>query len=439
MNPYEQNSEFAAPPATRLRPTTPTRLRKIQTVRSAGLSAGTYLLFFASPFLSLIAALTDFRNPQAKNIVWLFCAYYGLAFYYNSDLGVDSVYYANELKRMRLLDANLETLVSLFYQKGERNFDIFQPLLTFFVSRFTNDYRVMLGLLGLFLGYFYSRFIWFFIERLRPPLFRIELYYILVLAFTMDIGTAINGFRMWTAMFVFLASAVEFWETRKTSSLLLASSSVLIHFSFVVPVLMLLAFIFASYYSILIYGFFVSSFLFTVVDLSLVKDVLSNLPGVEERTAGYIREVDPESRQLTWAFDAKRKMVHVWFLVVMSYCYFSYILPKPRPHRLIGLFSLAMYGMVNLMTVVGSMLRFYYLAELLAVGYVLLETNLHRVGNRDFKLLGVLASPLLALQLGLGVRFFLGFASLSLVLGNPFIVWFFDGSQSLYELLPWRR
>jgi len=214
MSSYDENSQIAPSPVPPNRNYIPTRLRKIQTVRSAGFSAANYLLLLASPFLALISALTDLRNTQTKNVVWLFCGYYGLAFFYNSNLGVDSVYYTNELKRMHFLDTNLELLISLFYQKGQRNFDIFQPLLTFFVSRFTDDYRIMLGLLGLFLGYFYSRFLWFFIERLRPPLFRIELYYILVLVFTMDIGTAINGFRMWTAMFVFLASAVEFWESR---------------------------------------------------------------------------------------------------------------------------------------------------------------------------------------------------------------------------------
>jgi hypothetical protein len=401
-------------------------------------SAANYLFFFFSPVLAMIAAVSDFRNSQAKNLVWLFCAYYGIAFYFNSDLGVDSVAYANTLREMHLTATSFELLTSTFYQKGGGYFDIFQPLLTFIVSRFTDDHRILFGLVGFCQGFFFSRFLWYFIDRLSPPLVRIELYYILLLAFSLDIGTAINGVRMWTAMFIYLFGAVEFLDRRKIVHLLVLCASIFVHFSFTLPVILFLLFLLVYRFPQLIYLFFVCSFVFTFVELSFFRDLLSNLPGIEERTASYLRDKKNAGQELTWAIDANRRMIHFWFLAVMSFCSFYFIIPSCRSFRLLGLLSMLVYGTVNVMHEVGSIFRFYYVAELLAFGYILLESNAQRMRRPDFKLFHILLSPLLAMELALGVRFFLGFASLGLILGNPFTIWFIDTSTSLYDLLPWR-
>lgn len=401
------------------------------------LSVNQVAIFLMNPLISLAMALQRIRSPSTKNIIWMFCAFYGTAFYVDMETSVDSVKYIRGLQDMYLSDISFSSLTKLFYQEGERHYDIFAPIVTFVVSRFTDDYRVFMGVVGAVFGFFYSRVIFFFVDRFQFKTSYIEWYLLALIAFSLDVGTAINGVRMYVAMFVFLYGALQYLESRKTSHLLWAMASVFFHFSFFIPVAILVAERYLTKLHGPIYLFFIGSFIFAELDIGAIRSVVQALPlGLETRVGGYLYEYDPQVRELTWLIDANRRMMQLFMIAMVTHFYMNFVVPNRNQYSSFVIYTMLLYGTVNMLWQAGSIIRFYVLAEIIFIGYFALQLNWYRQSIKDYVTITTIAVPLLALQLALGIRFFLGFASTSLLLGNPVVVWFFEGSTSLYQFIP---
>lgn len=394
-------------------------------------------LFVVNPIASLLYALWKIWSPSTRNVIWLFSCFYGMAFFVDLDTGVDSVYYINGLREMYNSDITFASLSRLFYQEGERHYDLFAPIVTFVVSRFTDDYRVFMAIVGLVFGFFYSRVIYFFIDRFRNETSYMEWYLLAVLAFSVDVGSAINGVRMYVAMFVFLYGALPYFESRKNVHLAWAAASVLFHFSFFIPVALLFAERFVTKLHSFIYVFFLTSFIAAEVDIGVLRTFVQALPlGVSTRVGGYLYEFDPDARELTWLIDANRRMMQAFMIIMISYFYSMFVMKNKNVYSSYIVYAMLVYGTVNFLWQAGSIIRFYVLAEIFTIGYFLLQLNMYRKSMQGFVTLNTIAVPLLFLQLALGVRYFLGYASIALIIGNPIVIWFLEPGESVYDYVP---
>lgn len=393
-----------------------------------------FALFLFSPILALTYALVQLRDLMSRNLIWLFCGFYGMAFYLDSTGGVDCARYADQLVAMHKNVMSLETFSSAFFQEGERNYDVYQPLIVFFVSRFTDDHRILFGLYGLVIGFFFSRILGFFVDQCHRPLRAVEYGLLACIAFSLDIGSAINGVRMWTALFVFLYGFLFFWQQRNPNYLAVACLSVLVHFSFIVPVALLLAQPVLARFPWLIFAGFVGSFVFAAIDIAVIRNIVEQLPlGIESRVAGYLAGTDPD------AATPRILLIIDWLTKMFRIFACAYLLSVNRQGRygqpFLIVFAMALNAAVNVLGEIGSIGRFISACQILILGQLLIFVN--QTDNLNSRLNVALIASLTTLGSLLGLRYFLGFASSNLLLANPFTIWFFEDPKfSLYEFMP---
>ncbi len=127
-----------------------------------------FILFLIQPFFLLLLSFRNYRKDWAKNALWLFVIFYGLTFAISPHSSADSVRYAQRLADMHSAGWDLNLLLyQLYAVDGFR--DLYSPLATFLVSRFTDNYNILFGVFGVAF-FFYSRNIWMLIGRVEHKL-----------------------------------------------------------------------------------------------------------------------------------------------------------------------------------------------------------------------------------------------------------------------------
>jgi hypothetical protein len=237
------------------------------------------LLALAWPFCALIFSIKEFRYPYAKNLFWFFCMFVGMTFIVSSKtLGADSERYA-----IGLIAMHNQTFLSLhdvfhsLYMADAEVFDVYQPLLTFLVSRITGNPHVLFFCFAVVFGFFYSRNIWFVLDRCKNDVNVWTIPVIVLLALLCPIWY-INGVRMWTALQVFVYGALPLFYEGNYKRLFWCFASVLIHFSFVIPLAILLLFMVLPKKWIVVYlVLFIISSLVREINLALLSKMLSGV------------------------------------------------------------------------------------------------------------------------------------------------------------------
>ena len=429
----QETSGFAAWSASTRRKTSGSGRRNAEIV----------LLATLSPFLGLVLGLFHPRDSAAKNLVWVFTVFYGTVLYIASWSTMDSVRYAEQLRFMHNTDFVFGDLVGSFFVDRGSYQDLYQPLVTFLVSRVTDETWLLFGAFGILLGYVYSRNVWFLIEKLpRRPGFAIWVL-VLAFAFAVGIGVSLNGVRMWTALHVFIFGVLYFSDTNKPKYLLIALLSPLIHFSFVMPCGLLVAFLFLKRFGLAIYVFFVASFFIAAIDVAVVRSAAEYLPLTmgERATSAYIDQADDYGMasgadgQTAWFLVLNSTLVSLFVFLAATWLFYRKAHKGTGPTGFLLLFGMLVYGSINLVTYIPSAGRFFNIGEMLMIAaLVLFLAGQPRVKKLDF-LLANAALPLLGIDIALGVRFFFEFASVWLMAGNFFIAPFVSADVGLYEFI----
>ena len=384
------------------------------------------LFLLVWPFLALLDALRNYRRPWAKNVVWLFSGFFGLVFVIAEGTTADSAKYAAYLEEMRGSDLSFPMLFGMFYAEGSRYLDIAQPLLTFLVSRFTDDHRVLFGLLGFIFGYFYSRNIWFLVDRIPG---RIKPYTIfLLVSFALVVGMwQINGIRFWVATHIFLFGTLAFLLEKKTWGPWVAFSAIFFHFAFLFPAGIFLVYLMAGNRLTLYFVLFVLSVAFWEIDIGVFRDLHAYLPEIlQDRTDSYLGEEYLEGRELraeswNWYIRIHGQVMKWVILVFMGY---FFLLKKSlirHSKELLNLLSFALlYGtFVNLADTIPSMPRFMALSNMLFLAFVFIASQYFY--DKHINLFSKLAIPFLMLYIIVRLRYWLDYAGIFLLIGNPVI------------------
>ncbi|MBF6608097.1 MAG: hypothetical protein ITG00_05110, partial [Flavobacterium sp.] len=186
-----------------------------------------FLLFLISPLLVVILAAKDFRKSWAKNIIWLFVIFYGATFVISNDK-IDANRYRDQLYEFSIQELTPVNIFSMVYGPESQVLDILQPLLTLTVSLFTTNFHVLFAVFGLVFGYFYSRNIWYLLDRTEGKLEWSAVILMMTFAFVVGFWE-INGFRFWTAAHIFFYGVFPYVADRNRKKLWFAVLAIFVH------------------------------------------------------------------------------------------------------------------------------------------------------------------------------------------------------------------
>ena len=394
-------------------------------------------LFLVWPFLSLASAFQNYKEAWAKNIFWAFCTFYGFSFAIGSESSSsDIVRYVAELQSLHGMPMTFSMAVDYFSKSGE--VDVLRTLIAVVLSRFTDSQPILTGLYGFIFGYFFSRNIWFLLERLKGNLQFVTILLVLCFFLVNPIWN-INGFRMWTATHIFLFGALPYLYEGRKYGIIIASSSILVHFSYILPLAVLIGYSLLGNRVTTYFIFFISTFFLSEINASTFNNIIEGyMPEIiQDRTSGYrsaekieaFRESSPTQNKNWYAvlYGKALSWSIMGFLTILFLKGREFIEEHKSWLRLFC-FTLLYYGVANLMGSIPSGQRFLVVANLLALSLIILYVQ-NVPYERTMRYFVQVAIPALLLFIIVAVR--VGFYSLSptVLLGNPVIAFITMGEN----------
>lgn len=412
------------------------------------------ILTLVFPFGGLIYTLRHWREKWAKNTFWLACIYIGAVLIYWPEGtvlgdGADGGRYVLQLLDMYGSSLTVQSIISGF-MVDQGSLDLYQPLMTYFISRFTDNGHVLFAAFAFVFGFFYSRNIWYVLEKL-PDKKLGKLFILVTLYFLISPITNVNGVRMWTALHVFVYALLPYLLERKRSKLWLILLTPLIHFSFLYISVFALAFFLVPYrlktesgiFLTLAYVLFVVTLFVNSLNLDEVNGVLAEYSpeSYEARIDGYVNQnyLDANKDRLAlnnWYVKLSGNITHWGYSILLLL-----ILPcmKRNFKNEYGLMHLYVFALLigsfaNISALIPSGGRFQLVSQmfkvpliLLVVSYIPQNDNFHKVVN--------IALLFLLLPLAVEFRKIFDFLGITAILGNFITVFFWETNIPLIEYL----
>ncbi len=369
----------------------------------------------------------------------LFCAFFGLTMHIFEDADANRI----ELYLNQAFEVDFTSFLSFtdyFAYEIFGRIDFVQPLLLFFVSRFSNDVNILLATMGLIFGFFYSRNIWYLIDFAKGKTLKFEsTLYLWLFIFLVPIWF-INGFRFYTALHVFIYGFFKYLDNKKSSYFFIILS-LFFHDTFIITISLFCLFLVVKNFPKILY--FV--YLYSVSGLLTLKELVANyvesLPSLFKERKGYVDEnyievVAEQQLSLNWYVEYKYTLVK--FLVFGTYFFiFSRRFTLISNNKyLLFLFSLSLIfnSFANFVEDVPSMYRFYFVGFLSQMAFLVIFFQVYNFQRRPewYKLLSAFVAVIFIL-----VEFWNGlmYTTLATVIGNPFTFFIFDFSKSFYSIL----
>lgn len=256
-----------------------------------------FLLLLLAPIFSLIMAIRNYQYPWAKNLVWLFIVFYGYTFVF-SNKGLDSERYVQSLAYFAKQHAtSFSEFTQLLYSEDTNYVDILQPVLTFLVSRFTDDGRILFACFGLIFGFFYSRNVWFLLSKVDHKVNQEARLFLILFIFIVAIWQ-INGFRFYTAAHIFVYGVFFVIDGKRIRGILFCMLSLFVHFSFLLPLLLLLIYHLVGNRLVLSFVLYLASFFIAQISPESLQTYSDALPKVfQQRSEKYIGDEYLETRK----------------------------------------------------------------------------------------------------------------------------------------------
>lgn len=408
-------------------------------------SKGDFLVFIFWPFASLFQALINFRLPQAKTLFYMFCIYFGFVFVYEDPalrrFGADSASYAAKLIELNHQSISFEALMSSFYNEKEGFVDIYQPLVTWFVSIFTEDPRILFMVFATVFGFFYAQNLWIIFNSITAKVGLLLFLFMTAFALVNPIWN-INGVRMWTAAQIFLYGNLRYFLQNDRKGLIWSASSILVHFSFIFPVAILTAYFFLPKKDYLLFAFYIITSFFIEIRLTQAREFLYILPYIfQPRVESYTNEVYAynigeavirSTWHVVWAGKFSTWITYAWIVAVyIRRNYWTKLFPA---FHQIFMFALLMGGFANIAAQVPSGGRFVTVAN--GLFYALLVALLgQRNLNLRIKWLKQFTIPILAFVVIFKIRLGLDYTGTLTFVGNLLIAPFIKDQTPLIEFI----
>jgi len=400
-----------------------------------------YILFCLWPLFSLITALINYSKKSSKNILWLFCIFYG----YTLVIANNKMDISRYRDWFLLISRNPSTSFLDYFNLMETHFfgsDIFFPAVSYLVSRFTKDPRILFAIFGLIFGFFYSRNIWLLIARSGEKLKPFAIALIITFAFINPFWN-INGFRFNAAFNIFLYGILRYFFEKKNVYLLFSACSVLMHFSFLFPLVVFLIYLKAGnriliYFCLFLVTFFCGRFI-NPEYLREKRPII--LPAAYETTIDYyisepyVQVHNETEANLKWFLKWRGKALGFALLLLMG---LAFIERKRRgiDDSYISLFSFSLLysGIAHFFSNIPSFSRFITLGQALQIAVIFLFVN-YTLKSKWMKIPFFLF--FIASFWYCAVEMRIGFETISVetLFTNPLIAPFTEPSTSLVNLI----
>lgn len=398
------------------------------------------LVFFLWPFISVFLAFWNRKKVWAKNILWAFMVFYGLTFVVVDD-GRDATKYRERFEEMSASTATVNKFITILFREETQYVDFLQPLISFFVSRFTSDYHILFGVFGFIFGYFYSRNIWFLLDRAQGKITFSQTAIVIVFSFLVGFWQ-INGFRFWTAVHMFFFGVVPFLAEGNRKRLWVAFISPLLHFSFLLPVICFISFLLIGNKVKYFFWSFLILLLLSTLKVNVFSAVASFVPAVYEKKAeaytneDYLADKSEGIAARNWYVNFYDKGIRfARNVIVLSLGLFAFQrLSKVKVAlSLLGfglLFESFCLGLIS----VGSMARFLWLGDMFIFGAYFLFLNSVHSTKRDHQL-SLLLLPSFLLFIVVSLRLASDSVNITTVIANLFIFPFIDLEMAIIDLI----
>lgn len=337
------------------------------------------ILFVLWPFLAFLVALTDYSRKEAKKTVYFFLIYYGATTVIDVGYYIDAVGYALALKKQSILPfSEISHIFTDLYSDGS-SIDVLESLVSFLVSRITTDHRMLFALYAAIFGFFYLKSINLLHDRYRKSPNLDALIFLSFFSFLLPV-MAISGFRMWTAMWIFLYGAYHVVLYRDIKYFLLTFSAIFVHWSFISVNGILLVYFFARNRDIIYIPLAIISFIIPYLIAPFLSVISLKMGGVfEERYSmysdtAYVEALQEHGQDASWFMVIGNDLVLYFLLFAMVVIKFKYGgLMKGKAESNLFSFSLLLLTFVNVGKTLPSLGgRFQMLFFLFATMYVFL-------------------------------------------------------------------
>ncbi|MES2849579.1 MAG: EpsG family protein [Bacteroidota bacterium] len=416
-----------------------------------------WFLFVLFPFISMIMAIRGYKSAWAKNIVWAFIVFYGFTFAVGKEsTDSDIIRYVEELREMYKKDFSVDQVVAFFKESGEA--DVVRTIIATIVSRFTDSPAVLTAVYGFIFGFFFTRNFWYVLERFTGRLKWVTIL-LLTVFFLINPFWNINGFRFNTAVHIFLYGLLPYLFEGKKKGLIICFSSVLVHFSFLFPILILLIYLAAGNRLYFYFGFFIISVFLSNISITELNNFLeANLSEVflersktyrNEETVNEYRQVrDSDNEGASYVAPAEDSIVQNWYVVyylpalyngvsLILIVMFMFARSKLIANKWLlsaYCFGLLMFGFGNIMSSLPAGARFLMISCLISVAAILFYLQNQQHEKYVSKAI-LFAAPALLLYCLVSLRTGLYSISLTTVLGNPILAIFTNYNFSLNDLI----
>ena len=415
-------------------------------------SSAAFILTLLLPFVGLITSLRHWRQPWAKNVFWIACVYLGAVFIYLPEGtilgdGADGGRYVLMMQEIRNLGLSIETVLIRHLVSGE--LDFYYPVVAYFVSLFTDNGHFLFTVFAFVFGFFYSRNIWYVLERLPKRKFG-WLIILVSLYFLVCPISGINGVRMWTALHIYVYAVMPYLWERDKSKLWLLIFAPLVHFSFIVADAIAFAFVLlpdrfkspnSLFQKISLLVFVVTMFVSSLNLTSLNSTVETYAPeAYGDRVDGYLNDElaatnEEFNSEKNWYVTASG-VIHQWCCNLLVILMFPLV--RNNSNECKGLMNLYLFVLLlgsaaNVLTLIPSGGRFQTLADMFKMPLILLVSL--SVNTGTFKKLVKPSMFLLIIPLVVEIRKLFGFFGITAILGNFITTFFWENNVALIDFL----
>lgn len=392
-----------------------------------------YFVFLIWPFLGLIYAALNFKLRQSKNIIWLFCGFFGYTFVISKET-FDSAHYRDTLLRFNELNHSIVDFIALLMAGQYNRGDYIQPLLTYIVSRFTDDYRILFLIFGLIFGYFLSRNIEILLDFCTPKLKILAIPVLLLFIFLVPIWN-INGVRFYVATQIFIYGVLMFYMKNKRKGLIISISSLLMHFSFVIPSLLLGLHLLLPKKMIIYISLLILSSLFISIDVENLIKLIPNIDGKLDSHLNaythieYVENRLKEQQNTAWFLKWNERGLQYLMILFVGIMLYYYQIVKKLKFESPLLFGILVFSFANIVSVIPSMGRFHTISHLIITALFFIFLQNIQISAK-IRLISPLYSISILFFIVISIRFGLEMMGYYVFLLNPFIAPFFEMSHS---------
>ncbi len=395
------------------------------------------LLFLIWPFIAFLMALRDLGSTFYRKIILMFFVLYGFTFYINPVM--DGERYANKLQQT-FESPTTEVFAifeSLFSEQGA--LDIVQPIITFLVSRVTGMHHFLFAAFALFFGYFHLKSVSLLNEQYKGSR-NINALIILVFMFLVVPIFEINGFRMWSAAWVYFFGVYNYLLEKEKRFIWLAVAASVVHFSFLLPAAVFLLYVLVGNRPVIFMILAVSSFFISELPMPALRSYAAMLGGgLEEKFTSYsnvnhARNVKNASENFAWFMAAPKWLLYSFLIIMVALFRKKSRFKSDNVLNNLLSFSFLFLTFCNIASLIPSGSRFIRVFFLFSCATFIYYYANHYHARRLDKLLLLAVIPMLLVVL---INFRIGSETLNtiLFLPSPAIMFFYDIDWPVKEWL----